>query len=78
MKQTIEERQAALDAEKTADIDAYVTECANRVPGVPYLSVRNSILGNAHGCLCQEHKIVQKRRASEAELAIKQQAENAL
>jgi hypothetical protein len=75
---TIEERQTALDAEKKVVIDAYIDERAAQVPGVPRDSVANSYLARAHGCVCQEYKIVRKLETDAEELARKQQAEHAL
>jgi hypothetical protein len=78
MKQAIEERLAQLYAEMDAVIDAYIDERAAVCIGVPRASIGNSYLGRAHGCICQEYKIIRKLITDAEELARKQQAENAL
>jgi hypothetical protein len=78
MKQTLEERIKALHQEIDAVKAAYVDARAAEVIGVPRGSVENSILGRAHGCRCEELRIVQALITAAEELARKQQADAAV
>jgi hypothetical protein len=75
---TIEERLAELYAEMDVIIDKFIDERAAACIGVPRASIENSYLARAHGCRCQEHKIILKLITDAEELAGKQQVDFAL
>jgi hypothetical protein len=77
-KQDLEDRIKALHEEIDAIVAKHVDAAAAAVPGVPRGSVENSMLGRAHGCRCQEHKIIRKLITDAEELARKQQVDCAL
>jgi hypothetical protein len=66
---TIEERLAELYAEMDVIVAKYVDEKAAVCHGVPRASVENSILGRAHGCACEEYKLIQAKLEAERKLA---------
>jgi hypothetical protein len=51
---------------------SYVDAAAAAVPGVPRGSVENSMLGRAHGCRCEEFRIVQALITAAEKLAVQQ------
>jgi hypothetical protein len=75
MKMSLEDQIKKLHDELEAVIARYVDAAAAAVPGVPRGSVENSLLGRAHGCICQEYKIIRKLETDAEELARKQQAD---
>jgi hypothetical protein len=75
---SLEERIKDLHQEIDAVVAKHIDAAAAAVPGVPRGSVENSMLGRAHGCRCQEHKIIRKLITDAEELARRQEAEHAL
>jgi hypothetical protein len=75
---SLEDQIKALHDQLEAVIAAYVDERAAACIGVPRASVENSYLSRAHGCRCQEYKVVRKLITDAEELARKQQADAAL
>jgi hypothetical protein len=71
---SLEERIKDLHQEIDAVVAKHIDAAAAAVPGVPRGSVENSMLGRAHGCRCQEHKIIRKLE-TDAEKLAKQQSE---
>jgi hypothetical protein len=72
MAKTIEERIKDLHADIDTVVAAYVDERTTQTPGVPRGSVENSMLGRAHGCRCEELRIVQALITAAEKLAAQQ------
>jgi hypothetical protein len=71
----IEERLAKLYAEMDAIIDKFIDERFAVCPGVPRETVRRTYCARAHGCKCEEFKIIQAAITFAENLARKQQSE---
>jgi hypothetical protein len=75
---TIEERLAELYAEMDVIIDQFIADRAAACIGVPRGSIENSYLARAHGCRCEEYRVVRQLIKTAEELARKQQVDCAL
>jgi hypothetical protein len=71
-EQELEERIKALHQEIDAVVAKHVDAAAAMVPGVPCGSVENSMLGRAHGCRCEELRVVQALITAAEKLAAQQ------
>jgi hypothetical protein len=66
---TLEERIKDLHSDIDTVVAKHVDAAAAAVPGVPRGSVENSMLGRAHGCRCEEYRIVNAKIEAERKLA---------
>jgi hypothetical protein len=74
-EQGLEERRAELHAAMDAVIDQFIEERYAVCPGVPFETVRRTYCARAHGCKCEEFKIIQAAITFAENLARKQQSE---